>query len=387
MNGLKILGFLVVLVLAGCAPRYGTGGETWPYPNVLEGGEKPPELRARAIYAGRWIAADPITGTVLTETSDPRFLARFSFQAPRRVRYLDLGWGAEVENLAFIDSGRSALLVGAVSSPHHGQAIVARSLLKVDLEQGNLIDTIPLERDGFARGMAVDRNQSRVFLLSEDGMGNGRLERINLYDGSVLERPTGVVPSGVFRKGLVLDRNSARVFCLAGGDPARNDFAPVPDEEPGAPELLILETDSLKVRTRIPLDRRFTPVAAAYDEFRDRAYALVANRRQSRLVIVDSFEEVRSRIDIPDVVTDLVLANGYAYMPSAHGLYLVDLDLETWATRSGGYPLELTGEIVVSEDGSLAMVSFQSSGMRAPSGPPGIAVIHLQTGNMMDLLQ
>jgi hypothetical protein len=61
----------------------------------------------------------------------------------------------------------------------------------------------------------------------------------------------------------------------------------------------------------------------------------------------------------------------------------VDLDLESLISRPY-FPLELTGEMVVSDDQSVALVSFQAA---QTSGPPGIAKIGLQSGNLMDVIQ
>jgi DNA-binding beta-propeller fold protein YncE len=263
--------------------------------------------------------------------------------------------------------------------------VVARSLLLVDLEQGGmLLDTLPLPRDGIARGLAVDSYKNRAFILHDDGLGGGTVHRIDLYDGRRVERETGVVPDGVGRKGLVLDRNARTVFCLAGGDASRPDFAPITDREPAGPVLIALDADSLTVVERIPLGERFQPQALAYDEARDRVYVLTVREGGSELVVVDAaFTEQRSAVSLPEETTDLVVSGGYAFLPGAHGIYIVDLDLESLISHPY-LPLELTGEIVVSDDQSIALVSFQAA---ETAGPPGIAKVGLRVGNLMDVLR
>ena len=45
---------------------------------------------------------------------------------------VETGAGAAVETMGFLPRDRSILLVGALNSPHHGTAVLARSLLDVD---------------------------------------------------------------------------------------------------------------------------------------------------------------------------------------------------------------------------------------------------------------
>jgi hypothetical protein len=379
---------VMVLLLAamglGCAARYDPARPPWPYARVTGLNDVPPPLRGAPLFAGRWLVADPVGETVLSETTDPRFLIRFSFEVPRTFTFVDLGPGAEVENLVFQEAGRTALLVGAITSPHHGQAVVARSILFLDLEQILLLDAVPLGRDGFARGLAVDPYKNRVFLLNDDGQGRGAVHRVDLFDGTRLETPTGVIPSGLGRKGLVLDRDIRRVFCLAGGMPARSDFAPVTGIEPQEPQLLVLDPDSLAVRSRLPLGPRQEPRALAYDESRDRVCILVTERNRSRLLVVDAaFVEKRGDVLLPEETTDLVLSGSYAIMPGAHGIYVVDLDIESLVSRLA-LPLDLTGEMVVSGDRTSVMVAFQSAGV---ANAPGLAHIALQSGDLLDILR
>lgn len=368
----------------GCAGRYDPTLDSWPYPRITGYGSVPPPLVGLPLFAGRWIEAEPARDLVLAETTDPRYVARLSFTSPRRLYFFDLGPGTEAETAAFLDAGRSVLLVGAVISPHHSRAVVARSVLLVDLEQGLLLDTIPLPRDGIARGLAVDRYKNRAFLLHDNGLGDGSILRVDLYGGRQEEAPTGIIPEGLGRKGIVLNQNASKVFCVAGGESARPDFAPVGDREDEGPALLAIDPDSLAVTHRIPLGERFQPRAVAYDPSRDRVYVLASRTGGSELLVVGAaFVDKRTAVDIPEETTDLVISGGYAFMPGAHGIYIVDLDLESLVSRPY-LPLELTGEMAVSYDQSTALVSFQSA---QTSGPPGIAKIGLQSGNLMDVIQ
>lgn len=371
-------------LLGGCAATYDPTLESWPYPRISDYSTLPPQLGGVPLFAGRWIEADPDRDIVLAETTDPRFVARFSFSSPRTISFYDLGAGAEVETAAFLDSGRSVLFVGAIVSPHHGRAVIARSLLQVDLDQGILLDMMPLPRDGIARGLAVDRYKNRAFILHDDGLGDGSVERIDLYGGRRVEAPTGVIPDGLGRKGIVLDVNARTVYCLAGGEAARPDFAPVTDQDAEAPALLALDADSLNVVHRIPLDARFQPRALAYDPSRERLYVLASRGDGSELMVVDArFADKRTAVAIPEEASDLVLSGSYAFMPGSHGIYIVDLDIESLVSRPY-LPLQLTGEMVVSQDQSTALVSFQAADQ---AGPPGIAKIGLQQGVLMDVIQ
>ena len=372
------------LLLGGCAGRYDPTLDAWPYPRVSGSGSVPPPLSGLPLFAGRWIEADPSRDLVMAETTDPRFVARFSFTSPRTLYFFDLGPGTEAETAAFLDGGRSVLFVGAVISPHHARAVVARSLLLVDLEQGLLLDTISLSRDGISRGLAVDRYKNRAFILHDNGLGDGSLQRVDLYGGQRVEEPTGTIPEGLGRKGVVLDRTANTVFCLAGGQSSRPDFAPVTDQKDEGPALLALDADSLTVIHRIALGERFQPRALAYEALRDRVYVLASREGGSELLVVGAaFADKRAAVNIPEETTDLVISGGYAFMPGAHGIYIVDLDLESLISRPY-LPLELTGEMVVSDDQSVALVSFQAA---QTSGPPGIAKIGLQSGNLMDVIQ
>ena len=56
----------------------------------------------------------------------------------------------------------------------------------------------------------------------------GTVDMVDLYGGGiVVQRRIGDIPRMIDRKGLALSRDARRVFCLAGGESARSDFAPV----------------------------------------------------------------------------------------------------------------------------------------------------------------
>jgi len=334
---------------------------------------------------GRWIESYPETGVVFVEATEPRYVARLSFDTPHRYEFLDLGADVEVETVGFSADGRSLFLVGAALSPQSGNAIYSRAILELDLELDILVDTIALPRHGMSRGFAVDTRRRRVFLLSDDGAGQGSLQKIDLYGGSAVQSvSTGVVPAAVGRKGLTVDRDARMVFCLAGGDAARSDFEPVLEEEPRGPELVVFEADSLTVTARIPLDPAMAPRVVAYSVLRDRAYVLEAGLSKSRLVIVDAaFSLVRRSVEFPEPTTDLVLSGGYAFAPGAHGIYVVDLYQESWISRPS-LPFVLTSEMTVSQDHATALVLFQSA---STGGAPGIAEVALQSGNLVGVIR
>ncbi len=110
----------------------------------------------------------------------------------------------------------------------------------------------------------------------------------------------------------------------------------------------------------------------------------MSNRKQSRLLIVDgAYFDIRNRVDLPETVTDLVVRGGYAFMPGAHGIYIVDLGAETWISRPNLY-FEFPGEMAVSADLSTALVLFQSA---STGVVPGLAAVDLHTGTLLEVLQ
>ncbi len=377
-----------ILMLCGCAPP-GAGPISdrdpgWPYAGVQSRTRVPAELIGQPIFTGRWIAADAEGAAAYTETSEPRYLCRIPFADPHRLQFLDLGVGAEVETIGFLPRDRTLLLVGAVTSPHHREAVVVRSLLEVDPETLALVGVIPLSRDGRARGLAIDAYRRRVFLLEETA-GSGEVVAIDLYGARRVARASaGTVPAAVERKGLAGDEDGRVLFCLAGGDGVRSDFQPVGADTADAPHLVVFEAEGLTARARVPLDPGFEPRAVAYDDDRSRAYVLEARHDRSRLVVVDgNFDTVRSRIDLPEATTDLVLSGGFAFLPGSHGIYIVDLDIESLISRPT-QPFDLTGEMAVSAGGSAAFVLYQSA---RSGGIPGLAVLSLQTGALLEVLQ
>jgi hypothetical protein len=377
---------LLGLALFSCAaPRQGNPPDlSWPYATVAVLDAVPPELVGRSMFNGQWIAADPDQGTVLCESSDPRYLLHVSFEEPRHLEFLDLGIQARAENVIFADRGRVALLVGSVGNRPAGVSVDARALLRLDLDQKLLLDTIPLGRNDLARGLALDPQERRLFLLGDDGAGNGTVEIVDVYGGrTLLRRSIGDIPVGMKRKGIVLDRDARALYCLAGGESAHSDFPPVGEALHG-PELLLLDPDSLTVEKRIPLSEKASPIAVQFDDERNRAVVLEVEGDRSRVLIVDAgFQEVRDRIDVREAVTDLVIQDNYAFLPGPRGITVVDLDRALVAGMIL-LPLERTGEMAVSPDGTRALVLFQGG---TPPGPPGIAVVGLNTGTMLDVLQ
>lgn len=387
--GLCLAGLAVLAGAPGCGPPP-RGGESidaprWPYAGVTSSTRTPPELQGRVRYRGSWIESDPTGRYSLTETGDSRYVVRVPFDSPRSPWFLDLGLGAEVEAIDFLDGGRTAVFVAAVSSPHHGRALFARSLLVVDIEQGLLLDSFPLTKGGRTRGFAVDPYDRVAFILTDPGAGSGVVESVDLYRGNRLaRRRVGAVPSRLGRKGLAVGRDARKVFCVAGGETARGDFDPVDEAEPTGPQLIVLDSDSLTVTGRIALDARFDPEVVRYDARRDRVYVLATRPRQSRIWIVDAaFESGRTWVDLPEATSDLVLGDGYAFAPGANGIYIVDLNLESWVSRSD-LPFDFTGEMTVSGDQRVAYVLFQTARV---GGGPGIAAVDLVTGNLIEVLQ
>ena len=373
----------------GCAaaPR-GQGpprAPSWPYAGVAFADRLPVELQGRPLFTGRWIQSTPDGTAAYTELTGGRYLCRIPFQNRRRLQVLDLGPGAEPEALGFLDRQRSLVVLAALVSPHHTHPVVARALLEVDLEGRVLLDAVPVDRDGVAHGFALDPFGRRVFLLEDAGGGEARVRLVDLYQGGqVAEAAVGTVPARVERKGLALDKNARTVFCLVGGESTRSDFQPVSPAARGGPEMVVLSADSLSVVGRVPLDSSAEPVALAYDADRDRIYVLEATGKGSRVLSVDgAFLTVRARVDLPEETTDLVLSGGYAFAPGPHGIYIVEMDSETWVSRPT-VPFDLTREMAVSGDQTLAFVLFEAA---SEAGEPGLAVVGLHSGNVIEVLQ
>ncbi|HET9232934.1 MAG TPA: hypothetical protein VFP10_02195, partial [Candidatus Eisenbacteria bacterium] len=130
----RILLLVLVLFPMACATSRegGSSSPSWPYASVAVVNSVPPELVGRPIFNGRWIVADPVRGTVIAESSEPRYLLRLSTADPQHIDFLDLGMQASAENVIFADRGRTALLVGSVGSRTSGISVDARSVLKMD---------------------------------------------------------------------------------------------------------------------------------------------------------------------------------------------------------------------------------------------------------------
>jgi hypothetical protein len=378
----------MLLALAGCAVAPAGGPSSsppWPYAAVADRSD-PDLVNGRPRFTGRWIQADPDGDRVLMESSVRNIFLVSSFKTPKTLRYVDLGPGAEVENLAFDDSGNSVFLVGAVRSPHQQDAVFSRALLEVNLDRYQLMDTYTLSRDGESRGFALDTYKHRAYFLSDDGAGNGSVVAMDLYGGGRVARAqVGPVPWRVTRRGLVLNKNGDRILCLSGGESARSDFAPVDSTAgPSAPQLLFLEPDSLNVMSRVDLDPNFEPVALGYDATRDRAYVLEVGHNRSIVLIIEvPFADTRGRVPLPEETSDMDLQAGYAFLPGSKGIYIVDLDLENWISRPN-LAFDLTGELAVAPDLSGAFVMFHAA---LHGGNPGVALVSLEDGSVLDVLQ
>jgi len=373
----------LLTVLAGCPPvaEDPTTGSRWPYPSVQTLNYRPQELEAAPALLGRWVTTLPDGVTVLAESSAPRYLALLSASLGG-ARYLDLGPGASAGNVVFSDDGRSLCLTAAVTSPHaYENAVVSRALLELDPGNWALLGSVSLPRDEATRGLGLDHNRSRAYLLDDDGV-TGRVRVIDLYQGrTVLDRRAGPVPSGVIRKGLVLDRESRRVFCLVGGEGTRSDFDPV-DRETAAPELMAFNARTMDVEGRIPLPEESMPRAVAYDAVTDRVLVSVLRRDRTQVLIVDSgFLNIRASVELPETTSDLVARGGFAFAPGAHGVFIVDVDQERWVSRAD-IPFDQTGEMTVTGDLRTGLVQFVSLGYNEP---PGIGVVDLTTGTLREV--
>jgi len=373
---------VVLLALDGCPPvPQGPGdGGPWPYPSVTVLPFQPPELQSTPALLGGWLTTLPDGATVLAESSLPRYLTLLG--AGGGARYLDLGVGASVGNAAFSHDGRSMFLAASIQSPHaYENAVVARALLELDPENWSLLSTTTLPRDVATRGLMIDRNQTRAFLLDDDGV-TGRVRMVDLYQGRIVkERRVGPVPSGVIRKGLVLDVESLRVFTLVGGEGSRSDFDPV-DKETSAPLLVALTTRDLEYEGRLTLPEDAHPRALALDPVTNRVLVLLSRQNRAQVLIVDpGFLTIRASVDLPEVTTDLVAQGGYAFCPGAHGVFVIDVDREQWISRAE-IQLDQTGEMTVSADLRTGLVQFVSLGYNEP---PGIAVVDLTTGTLREV--
>jgi len=384
-----LLAALGTLSCLGCSqsPGLNTQGlPAWPYAGVTRVEGVPGELRDRPRFAGRWIASPPGEDLVLLESSVPQYLVRTSFDSPQSLQYLDLGLDVEVENLAFTDRGRTALLVAAARSSRYSDAVTARALLSVDLDLTLLTDRIPLSRGGVARGIVANDSFRRIFLLTDTGGGEGVLRMIDQYEGgAVRDLPVGFLPAGIGRRGLAGDDVGRLLFCITGGTISRSDFEPVPEEvQETGPELLILSADTLGVEQRVPLDARLEPIAVAYVERTHRVAVLLGNRQRSRVQVIEpSFGSVRLSLDLPEPATDLVVRGSYGFCPGPNGIYVVDLDRELVVGRSR-FDFGLTSELAVSPDLTRSMVLFQQA---AVGGTPSVAEVSLQTGEVLQVLQ
>jgi hypothetical protein len=380
-----VRGILSLLLLGCTRPPLGEEAleaPVWPYAGILPLDRVPPGL---SLFAGRWIEATPDGSFLVTETGDPRYLVRFAADSPLLLEFYDLGAGAEVETLAFLDELRSVFLVSAVRSPEQYDAVVARAFLHVDLEQGILVDTLPLSRHARSRGFAVDPVRQRGFLFVDVGEGSGRIEARDLYSGApagIVE--TGIVPAGVERRGLAIDRNHRWLFCLAGGEAALSDFEPIGEETPTGPALLFIDVQALRVTARVPLDEGFEPRAVGYDPVRDTAYVLATSLERSRIFAVDvSYPGIRSRVEIPEVASDLVVTREFAFCPGPNGIYVIDLGIPA-LTRAPSLPFELPGEMAVTGGPGVGFVLFHAA---STGEDPGIAVVTLATGTLLRVLR
>lgn len=387
LRGSGALLIAVLFGLAGCAlPPPGSGGDPrWPYPGIRVTDRAPDALAGYAQFEGRWMEAMPEGETALVEATLPQFLLGVPFGQYGGWTYFDLGPGAEAENVAFAPRQDRMFLVAAVSSPHHtGNPVFARALLEVDMDGWTLLGAIPLSRDAINRGIVLDPNLRRAYLLEETGGETGVLETVDLYEGRVVaRRPVGHLPIGVWRKGLALDRDGRVLYCLVGGDGGRDDFAPL-DEGPSTPRVLALDADSLTVRGAVELSDRYEPRALRYDEPHEKLAVLLSNYERSAVAMVDAgFLTVRVTVDLPEPTTDLTLSNGYAFAPGARGIYIVDLDAETWISRPG-VGFEQTGEISVSGDLTVALVRFSA---QVEGSAAGLAVVDLAGGGVREILQ
>jgi hypothetical protein len=334
------------------------------------------------VLLGQWVETLPDGMAALAESTLPRFLVTLPFDGASGGEFVDLGVGAEVENLWLSPRDDRIYLVAAVATPHNADgAIAARALLEVRRFPWTLLSATPLERDSFTRGFAVERHFRRAFFLDDDGI-RGTVRVMDLYSGrEVARRSVGTVPAAVGRKGLAVDREADRLFVLTGGEISRSDFQPLGADE-SAPALVALDADSLDILGTIPLDEGFEPRVVIHDPEYERVAVLLTNYRGSRVVMIDAgFLTVRTRIDLPEDTTDMVLSGGHLFCPGAGGLYIVDLAQEMWVSRSV-YQFEQTGETAISGDQALALVQFRA-GLGAAT--PGMALVDLRTGQLRSI--
>jgi len=335
------------------------------------------------VLQGRWLEAMPGGSEVLAETSLPRFLMTLPIGGREPSDFLDMGPGAEIEDLVFAPREQAVYMTAAVSNPHRsGSPVTARALLEIDTANWMLIGSVPLDTDRYARGMAVERHQSRVYLYEEDGEGAARLSVVDLYRQIPLRSlRVGTMPAVVGRKGLAVDRESKVLFCLVGGDGIRDDFAPV-GRAPQAPALVALSAEDLVRRGSVELPDGSEPRALGYDQDLEKLCVLTTDRKRSRLVLVDAgFLRIRTVVDLPEPTSDLVVLGGYAFAPGAHGVYIVDLNSETWVSRPG-VNFDRTGEVAVAGDLRRALVQFRSGAVNAA---PGVALLDLTTGSVLEV--
>ncbi|NNF06772.1 MAG: hypothetical protein HKN21_08425, partial [Candidatus Eisenbacteria bacterium] len=315
----------------------------------------------------------------LVELSAPRYLALVSYNSGS-LDYLDFGIGSEIENFGVLERSGSLLFLGAVLSPHNNEsATVARALLEVEEHNFSLVRALPLDRDGYSRGFAVDDFRNTAFLLEEYGTGEGSLRRLDLSTGRMTHGVNvGPLPGTVSRRGLVHDPDTRTLFCLVGGAEA-HDFAPVGEESD--PGILVFKSDSLDFVQRIPLPRDAQPQALAFEPDRRILLVLASQGGASQVYMFDaSFLDLRSQVSLPELVTDLTLSGPYAYAPGSRGVYVVDTVSSIWAPRPA-INLEQTGEIAISPAGDLALVQFHATYL---NDSPGVVLIDMNTGEVLE---
>jgi hypothetical protein len=298
------------------------------------------------------------------------------------------GHGTLIENILFHPDGSQFFLLGSTVQPeNYGEVQLSRSLLKIDPNLSILLVPIPLRPDGFSHGLVLLERDALVISLDTAGRevtGGATLARIDLLqDELTLTRPVGNVPSGVRRRGLAggddLDR---RVYALLSDQGGGSDFDPPGTTGESGAYLAAIRLDSLTVEARLPLSENwdwFAVVPTALG-------VLVAgtSTRGTLLIEVDTqWMQESSRLELPEVVSDVVASGEVAVLPSSRGLYEIGLNFLA-LRRFIPADFQRTGEVAMTSDGSIACVMLEDP---LSPGKTALGLVNLEAGGLERIVQ
>jgi hypothetical protein len=264
---------------------------------------------------------------------------------------------------------------------------LARALLKIDIALPLVQAAIALKPDGYSHGIAIDEHDGALFSLDSAGMdltGGATISRVDLLtDDLRLRRAIGNLPAGVRRRGLAITGRNRKLFALVAQHEAPSDFDPSGTPVDVSPiAVAAIDVDSLTITERLPLPRGFQAIALAPSP-RGVVVVGITNRGTSLIEIDTQLMREAGWIDIPEIVTDIAVAERKAVLPAPHGLYVVDLGL---FALSEFIPIDFQRptEAALSPDGETACVMLEDP--RWP-GKPALGIIDLESGGLERIVQ